>query len=158
MNYLLIGGAQSVGKSETIFRLANNLISRGFTLKAGTIPTTFTDFRCVLEGLDNNKNIVKIILNSPSDTVPIINDFKKFYDTNGGIYDIVISSIRDEGFHPRTDFFRIMNLNPITNFILEIPLAKITRRGTNFTTALNWYNTQIDNLINHSLQNQPFNL
>ncbi len=39
MNYLLIGGAQSVGKSETIFRLANTLISRGFTLIAGTIPS-----------------------------------------------------------------------------------------------------------------------
>lgn len=158
MNYLLIGGAQSVGKSETIFRLANSLISRGFTLIAGTIPATFNDFRCVLEGLDNNKKIVKIILNSPSDTVSIINEFKNFYDINGSNYDIVISSIRDEGFYPRTDFFRIMNLNPKTNLILEIPLAKITRRGINFTTALNWYNTQIDNLINHSLQNHPFNL
>lgn len=108
--------------------------------------------------MDNKNNNIKIIINSPSDTVPIINDFKKFYDINGGNYDIVISSIRDDGFYPRTDFFKIMNINPTTNFVLEIPLAKITRRETNFTTALNWYNIQIDNLISHALQNQPFNL
>jgi len=158
MNYLLIGGAETVGKSETIFRLANNLISRGFTLIAGTIPASFNDFRCILEGVDSHKNKIKIIINSPSDTVPIINDFKKFFDDNGSTYDIVISSVRDDDFYPRNDFFRIMNINPLKNFVLEIPLAKITRRGANFTTALNWYQNQIDILIDHTLQNRPYNL
>ena len=158
MNCLLIGGAQSVGKSETIYRIANDLTSRGFVLIAGTIPVTFSDFRCILEGLDKNNKTIKIIINSPSDTPQIINDFKDFYDNNGGQYDILISSIRDDNFWPRQDFFHIMNISTLTHFILEIPLAKITRRGNNFCTALNWYQIQVDNLIKHSLNNPPYNL
>ena len=50
MESLLISGAQSVGKSETIYRLANNLISKGFVVVAGTIPKAFDDFRAIVEG------------------------------------------------------------------------------------------------------------
>lgn len=157
MNCLLIGGAQSVGKSETIYRLANELTSRGFIIVAGSIPIPFSDFRCVLEGLDKKDNIVRIILNSPSDTVQIIQDFKNFYDVNG-LYDILISSVRDNDFYPRRDFFTIMDINLIRDFILEIPLGRITRRGTNFFTALNWYENQMDNLLIHTLSNPPYNI
>lgn len=159
MNCLLLGGAQNVGKSETTYRTANFLRSNGFSLTSGTIPNSFQDFsRCVLEGLDQNGKLIKIIINSPSDTEEIINEFKTFFDNNGSNYDILISSIRDDNFYPRSDFFRIMNINNTKDFILEIPLGKITRRGNNFNIALNWYQTQMDNLINHILKNQPFNL
>lgn len=157
MNCLLIGGAQSVGKSETIYRLANELSLRGFRVVAGSIPITFSDFRCVLEGLDKKDNTIRIIINSPSDTVPIIQDFKNFYATNG-LYDILISSVRDNDFYPRRDFFTMMNINPVKDFILEIPLGKITRRGANFFTSLNWHENQMDNLVNHTLNNPPYNI
>lgn len=157
MNCLLIGGAQSVGKSETIYRLANALTLRGFRVTSGSIPITFTDFRCVLEGSDKKNNTIRIIINSPSDTVPIIQEFKIFYDING-LYDIMISSVRDNNFYPRRDFFNIMDINPVRNFILEVPLGKITRRGANFFTALNWYENQTDNLLNHILNNPPYNI
>lgn len=156
MNCLLFSGAQSVGKSETIFRLANNLVTRGFILVAGTIPETFEDFRCILEGTNKESKRIRIIINSPSDTPQIIQDFKEFFDINGGDYDILISSVRDDDFYPRTEFFSIMNIISTYNFILEIPLAKITRRGDNFQTALNWYQSQIDNLVQHTLNNQPY--
>lgn len=65
MKCLLFGGAESVGKSETIYRLANNLVSRGFIVTAGEIPQSFSDFRCVLEGLDQQEEKVRIIINSP---------------------------------------------------------------------------------------------
>lgn len=157
MNCLLIGGAQTVGKSESIYRLANNLTSRGFMVVAGNIPPVFDDFNCVLEGIDKNKKTIRIIINSPSDTVTLIQDFKSFYDSNEP-YEILISSVRDNGFYPRNEFFNIMSINTPENFILEIPLAKITRRGRNFNTALNWYENQIDNLIEHTLGNLPYNI
>ncbi|MBY8963157.1 hypothetical protein KJK34_10375 [Flavobacterium sp. D11R37] len=157
MDCLLIGGAQSVGKSETIYRLTENLIAAGYLVTAGTFPATFTDFRVVLQGPNRFGKTVNIIINSPTDTVDIINDFKSFFDANG-TYDILISSIRDVNFWPRGDFFRIMGITSPKDFILEIPLAKITRRDTNFPIALNWYQRQMDNLMNHLLVNTPFNL
>lgn len=157
MECLLIGGAQSVGKSEAIYRLASCLVLRGFNVVAGSIPTTFIDFRVVLEGNNKTKQKIRIIINSPTDTEDIIEAFKHFYDNNGS-YTILVSSVRDDNFYPRQDFFRIMNISSPKDFVLEIPLAKITRRDVNFTTALNWYQIQIDNLLNHTLKNAPFNL
>jgi hypothetical protein len=51
-----------------------------------------------------------------------------------------------------------MNIARPKDFILEIPLAKITRRETNFPIALNWYQIQIDNLLNQTIINTPYNL
>lgn len=158
MECLLIGGAETVGKSETIYRLANRLLLRGFVVISGSIPSNFDDFRCVLKGINTFGVNITIIINSPSDNIPIINDFKTFYDSSGAIYDIFISSVRDGGFYPRNDFFNIMQINNINNSIMELPLGKVTRRGGNFSIALTWYQNQIDNLIDNILINQPFNL
>jgi len=103
---------------------------------------------------------IRIIINSPTDTVEIINQFKIFYDSNfnGNGYNLLISSVRDDNFWPRKDFFRIMEIPSGHDYILEIPLAKITRRGENFHTALNWYSNKIDALIDDILINSPFNI
>lgn len=155
MDSLLIGGAQSIGKSGAIYRLTHRLITKGFIVVSGSFPATFVDFKVVLEGYNIQGKKVRIIINSATDTVDIINQFKDFYDKNGS-YDILVSSIRDNNFWPRLDFFSIMKINPAKDFILEIPLAKITRRGSNFSIALNWYENQLDTLIDHSLRNPPF--
>lgn len=156
MNSFLIGGAQSVGKSNTVYRLAKRLVSTGFVIISGSIPVSFNDFKVVIEGNDKNGKKVRIIINSPTDTIDIIKDFKKFYDDNG-TYDILISSIRDDDFYPRADFFKIMGIVEYQN-TLEIPLGKITRRGTNFPTALKWYEEKVDKLIEHTLNNSPFDI
>ena len=56
----------------------------------------------------------------------------------------------------------VVNLTGICNtpkdFIIEIPFAKITRKGSNFNVSLNWYEQQMDNLIEHTLSNRPFDL
>lgn len=156
MNSLLIGGAQSVGKSNTIYRLANRLVSIGFVIVSGSIPLTFDDFKVVIEGNNKKGNKIRIIINSPTDTVGIIKDFKRFYDNNG-IYDILISSIRGDNFHLRDDFFKIMGIVEYRN-TLEVPLGKVTRRGANFTAALSWYEEKIDRLIEHTLNNTPFDI
>ena len=46
----------------------------------------------------------------------------------------------------------------LNGFIIVLPLGKIIRRGANFSTALTWYQDQVDNLIDNIITNQPFNL
>jgi hypothetical protein len=156
MESLLIGGAQSVGKSGAIHRLANRLIARGFLPIVSSVPVKFYDFEVVLEGTNRNGKIIRIIINSSTDTPGIIKKFKAFFDKNG-TYDILISSIRDDGYWPRREFFKIMGLNPKKN-LLEIPLGKITRRNANASIARTWYEDKVDKLIDHVLDNPPYNL
>lgn len=155
MDCLLIGGAPSTGKSESIYRLTNYLLRNGYQDITNSVPPTFKDFRAILEGNNQNGQKIRIIINTPTDTVKIINHFKTFYDNNGS-YDILISSIRDDNFWPRQDFFKIMDINKTGNFILEMPLAKITRRGNSYTTAQRWYQDKTDEIVLHTLRNVPF--
>jgi hypothetical protein len=157
MECLLISGSESVGKSEAIYRLANRFLSAGFDIEKGNIPEIFQDFRVVIKGNNNRNKKIRIIINSATDTELIIRDFKKFFDDNGD-YNILISSIRDDNFWPRAQFFTIMEMSTPKDFILEIPLAKITRKEDNRLLALNWYQTQIDILLNHILNNNPFDI
>lgn len=167
MECLLFGGAASVGKSNAIFRLATQLITPStagaasafttFRDVTGTVPSTFADFRAVLEGTNNKGQNIRIIVNSPTDTTAIIQDFKDFYDNNGS-YDILISSVKDDSYSVRNDFFRIMNISTPKDFILELPLAKITRHEPNFSVCLAWYERQLDMLVEHILNRDPFNL
>lgn len=159
MDYFLFGGAPSVGKSQSIYRLTQTLLTpaRGFVVVSGIFPAIFEDFKVIVEGNNKNGRKIRVLINSATDTVDIIQNLKDFYDQNIPI-DIVISSIRDNDFYPRQDFFRIMNINSNSDFVLEVPLSKITRRGTNFFTALTWYENTLDNLVLNSLSGTPFNL
>lgn len=157
MDCFLFGGAPTVGKSEGIHRLALYLLTKGFKDIHLSVPVAFKDFIAVIEGPDKNGKIVRIIINTATDTPAIIQNFKTFYDKNG-TYDFLISSIRDYHFWPRADFFSIMGINHTTHKILEFPLAKITRRGTSFTVALKWYYDHVDSLVQHILRLPPFNL
>lgn len=156
MESLLLGGAPSVGKTEAINRLKDELIKRRFTIVIEEIVGFHGDFRAILKGRDKNGEEIIIIINSATDTPQLIKDFKTFFDANG-TYDFLISSVREHNFWPRKEFFDIMELKPKHN-VLEIPLAKITRRGTNFSTALSWYGNTLDILLNHILSNHPFNI
>ncbi len=155
MDCLLIGGASSVGKSESIYRLTKYLISQGFSDVSNSVPNDFIDFKAVIEGNGQSGKPIRIIINTATDTPDIIARFKAFYDNNG-TFDVLISSIRDDNFWPRFDFFKIMKISNETHNIIEIPLAKITRRGTNFETALKWYQDKTDKLILNTLNNKPF--
>jgi hypothetical protein len=157
MDCLLFGGAQSVGKSESIYRLTTYLLGKGFVDILGKVPPVFKDFSAVLEGFNKNGKAVRVIINTATDTTDIIVNFRKFYDNNGS-YDILISSIRDYNFWPRAEFFSIMGITHKSHQIIEVPLAKITRRGTNFTIALSWYYNHIDELSQHLIGYHPFNI
>src|ERR1043165_8090863 len=101
MKYLLLGGAQSVGKTETIYRTAQFLLGRGFTVHSGTIPTTPVDFTAVLQGVDNSGVVIYILVNGATDTPAIINNFVKFYNGLSITVDIIISSVRDGSYSDR---------------------------------------------------------
>jgi hypothetical protein len=155
MIYLLISGAPSVGKSQTIHRLTQTLLLNRFNIVVGALPPQIPpDFCIVLEGFDNTGKSIRILINSATDTPAIIQNLKDFYDNNLPI-DFIISSVRDI-LPERDDFLRIMNIQE-TDTIIEIPLAKITRRNT-WQIALNWYQATIDNLIIHTLTNPPFHI
>lgn len=166
MECLLFGGAESVGKSNAIYRLATRLITppasgtssvfSTFIDITGTVPTSFGDFRAVLEGKNNKGQNVRIIINAHTDTTAIINEFKDFYDNNG-VYDIFISSVKEDSYSVRNDFFRIMNISAPKDFILELPLAKV-RREPNYSVSVAWFERQLDMLVEHVLKRDPYNL
>lgn len=157
MRYLLIGGAETVGKTGTIIRLTDLLISKGYSVVSGKYPSPNGEVRIVLEGKDANDKTIKILINSATDTYKIIKDLKRFIDNNLG-FDILVSSVRDEGSWPRKEFFSILNINKTEEHLIEIPLAKITRRKTKFPIALSWYEKRIDKLIALVITSTPFNL
>lgn len=159
MKTLLFGGAYSVGKTTAIIRLTQKLINSGYRVIVGSIPPTnpaHRDIRLILEGSDNTGRIIKIYINSATDTYDTILDAKKFIDNYEPV-DYFISSIRDHDFWPRRDFFSVMGINPTSNDLLEIPLAKITRKKGNFVIALNWYESTLDKLVDKIIKEQPFN-
>ena len=75
MNYLLIAGAPSVRKSQSIYRLVRALLaSNKFFVMVGNFPSTFCDFKIILEGSFDNKSYKRILINSATDTTAIIDD------------------------------------------------------------------------------------
>jgi hypothetical protein len=157
MKCLLLGGAPSVGKSETIYRITQFLRTKGFNTRRGFVPAAFSDFYAVIEKPNDNGNPTRIIINTLTETRSFIYNFKYFFDTNG-TYDLLISSVMDDSFLQRKEFFSIMCLNPTTDTIIEIPLGKITRRDDNFNIALDWYQETMYKLLQHILQISPFQL
>jgi len=156
MKSLLIGGAEDTGKSHAIYNIAKNIQAKGYVAVAGNIPITFDDFMVVLKGTNNDGKDITVIINSATDNIELIRKFKKFFDNNGS-YNALISSIRDDGYFPRQEFFEIMDLKKYDDFLLELPLAKITRIKYK-SKALKWYSNKIDLMMNHVITSQPFNI
>ena len=162
MNYLLFGGQPDSGKTSTVTRLTNELILPPFlfTVADGIFPPARgTDFLILLQRIFNGQNQC-IIVNSPSDDAPAINNLRDFIvkhsDKN---IDIVVSSVRDIGWE-RNHFFTTLKINPTDANMFEIPLARVTRRHTSglFAPAMSWYENTVDRLVNFVITHPPFNL
>jgi len=101
VNYLLFGGASSVGKSHTIYCLAWYLLSiKNYKDELNKMPKEFKDFCLLIEGIDKHGKAVKIVINSPTDDPYSIKQLKLFCDTVGHV-DIIVSSFRDDNFNYR---------------------------------------------------------
>lgn len=158
MNFLLIGGKPDTGKTGTISRLFLLLretyrdIENVHSIETNVPPPTnpLLDFSVILNGTNILGENIKILIHSATD-----DDFNiNLLDSNIKEHspDIVITSIRDL-YDERRKVLEIVD----TNFSVEIPLAKITRRN-HFGEALNWYQNSLDNLINRLIAQDPFNL
>jgi len=155
MDYFLIGGAPSSGKSEAITRLVDYLIQQKNFVRGNLSSLSQKDFFCTLDGKDKNNNSIKILVTSATDTFQIIDRFA-LYAKNNNPYKFVISSIRDEGDSMRHYFFRKMNVTS-NDYCFEMPLAKITRRTT-WAVAHQWYKDKIDFILNDFIGRAPFNI
>ena len=151
METLLIGGAPSTGKTGAIIWVENYLLSKGFKCVKKIVLNA--DFMAILEGKNKDKKIIRIVINSASDTEDIIDKFYSFMNSNG-IYDILISSIRDI-YHERDYLFN--KIKPLSKGIVEFPLAKITRRN-DYQKAKAWYDKYVFSMLEAVLLNQPFSV
>lgn len=155
MNFLVISGAPSTGKTTAINKIALWLTSGIITTDVSGNPLPsflpdpngkYWDFSIVivLKGK-------KIIIHSATDDIPNIDDLidklKQHPDT-----EVVITSCRD--IYRKRDYF-IDNIHPFASFLLESPLGKVTRRN-NFALADAWYKGHLLTLHQHILQNTPY--
>ncbi len=150
MDFLLIGGQPNTGKSETIFRIAENL-NNNTRFNSVSLPNYGDDFSVVFNGSNNNGALITIFVHSATDDASWIDILEKgVIDINP---DIVITSIRDIDWQRR----RLLGIVG-GNFVVEVPLARITRRHHHRGIALNWYRNSVDNNVNFVLGNNPFDL
>ena len=162
MHFLLIGGQPDTGKTSTVTRLTNVLLTAplAFTIADGTFPPVRgADFLILLQRTVQGR-IQFIILSSPSDDASSINNLRDFTVKHADKkIDIIISSVRDIGWE-RNYFFTSIKISPTDANVIEMPLARVTRRSSSglFAPALSWYENTVDRLVNIIITNPPFNL
>jgi len=158
MNYFLFGGAVNVGKTETIGRLAQHLLGRGFQDILNSVPgnnNLQSDFCAILEGTNSAGQRIRVILNSAADIDQNIDDLVLFCQNNQP-HDIIISAIRCDGYPVRNYFFNRLGINPQTDHVTELPMASIHGNLTNPIQTLQWYQNNIDNIAHILLAGPPF--
>jgi hypothetical protein len=154
MKYLLVGGAEDVGKTGAIRRLTNYLVDRkgkGFEnispkdlrKKYRFDPQKPKDFMAILSS-ENYKDR-HIAINSATDNKDFIKDFKKSIVDKDNKISIIISSIRDINVPKKNlrqyfvDTLEISKDND--DIVIELPLTRIP------TSALKWYENNIDIML-----------
>jgi hypothetical protein len=174
-NYLLIGGAPNVGKTESIYRLTKDYLieEKKFEIKKGepepeiiSETSKVNDFMVLLEGENQNRKTISILINSGSDSTGWITKLREFEKKCNHPH-ILISSIRCDGYDEdssedfRKVFFDIMEIKQDDPNLLEVPLAKIMKnKKANIVKekALNWYKEKVDLLLKKIIQESPFNV
>lgn len=146
------------GKTTSLNKIGEWLVKiKGYNIIGSDEEATFQpnnkmkydDLWLVLE-----KNGKKIILHSATDDKDKIDELHNSIMSNPDT-DIVITSCRDIHF-PREYFDDIIKPLAIT-FYLESPVAKITRRDSNYTLAESWYINNLLLLNQYVLESNPYN-
>ena len=158
MEYLLISGAQDVGKTKSIYLLVRDILKekKGFQEIDGKFPKKCIDFIVLLEGKDKDGKTVRIIVNSPTDHPSLVDRLKNFKEKNQKKQPVnfLISSVRD-GNQEIKYFFDTMD---ITSNFIEVPLAKIIPDRKDYKAALKRYQDTVSKLLAHILEAPPFDL
>jgi hypothetical protein len=170
--YLILSGAPGTGKTGTLIRLTANFLlgKKGFTHVLSQPPTPYpgnpgADFLALFERQpmpsEVPQRLIRVVVNTGMDRPCYAGVLKKFLDhcrQLGKAPDIIITAGRDANFHPSPHFWKIMGISPANPNVIQVPLAKITRRGHGHSLALTWYRQQVDALLEHILSNAPFNI
>lgn len=169
MRILLISGAPNTGKTNAAVMCAHYLINQGFALidcqdlntnkmqlpKIAKGANASKDFLVTLKGFDRNKKGVSVVITSASDTYRIINN--NFNYLQNQKCDIYISSVRDIG-SERKYLFSKFKFNADDNYLIEFPLAKMSRKNQNWYTAKNWYDSTVKKMLETILGSNLFNV
>lgn len=160
MDFLVISGAPSTGKTTAINRIAEWVSNRGNILsdtQGNPLPTFLPN----AEGNFDDISIVviyqgrKIIIHSATDDKDWMDKLIELLGNNLDA-DIVITSCRDINWE--RDYFTA-HIRPLAAFFLETPLGKITRTNVqNSNAAHTWYRNTLLALHQHILLNNPFSL
>ncbi|MNK97105.1 hypothetical protein D3C87_1174210 [compost metagenome] len=163
MNFLLFGGQPDSGKTSTVTRLTNLLLTTpfSFTITDGIFPQVgVTDFLILLHRIVKGHSQY-VIVSSPSDDAAAINNLRDFIikHSSDKIIDIIVSSVRDIDWE-RGYFFTTIKINPTDVNVFEIPLARVTRRHSSglFAPSMNWYENTVDRIVDFIITRPPFNL
>jgi len=152
MKFLLFGGARNTGKTESISRLTENLINKGYKeIYSKTIVNKYCDFQCVLQGKEKT-----ILIHSHTDNIYSIKKLIEFYKSFDKI-DIVITSIRNMDDGMRKNLKEMFPIDFLEDEVVEIPLAKVVSgktRGRNIV----WYLDKIEKLTLKLIELEPFEL
>ncbi|MGV6862637.1 MAG: hypothetical protein ACWA41_12770 [Putridiphycobacter sp.] len=151
MKFLLFGGARDTGKTEIIYRLANFLTQRGYTIEAGEIPIEIKDFKCVLKGKKGT-----VLIHSYTDDVKSIKALCDFYGINVTV-NIVITSIRNQGDYMRWRLIKDFPIDFENDTFVEIPLGKVVR-GEMRRENIKWYLRAVEMLSQRIVLAPPFEL
>ena len=125
---------------EELQGLFNEFVNKGLDLES-----LYTHYK--------NYKKVSVVITSASDTVGIIDaNFNYFHNSPCNIY---ISSIRDIG-PERAYLLQKFGFSKELNGVIEFPLAKMSRKNANWYTAKAWYDTTVQNMLEHILNSKPF--
>jgi len=157
MKFLIISGAPDTGKTTSINKIALWLTGGVITsdINGNALPTflpdasgKYWDFSIVII-LKGKKIIIHSATDDKYNIDQLVEKIKDNPDTN-----VVISSCRD--LYWQRDYI-LDYIKSIGAFLLESPLAKITRRN-DAASADVWYKGCLLTLHQHLLLNIPFNL
>jgi hypothetical protein len=159
VKYFLFGGAVNVGKTEAVAHLAHHLLGRGFRDINNLFPAIQKlqpdpDFCTLLEGLDANNKNIRVIVNSATDQQSNIDALVDFCHANSP-YDIVVSSVRCEGYPIRQYFFTQLAINS-SDIVMELPMASVSAHHNNYQQMRQWYADKINTIVHILLATPPF--
>jgi hypothetical protein len=166
--YLILPGAPGTGKTGALIRLTASFLlgKKGFIHvpsqppddQYAYPPKLGVDFLALFE---NQQRRIRIMVNTGMDSPRCAYKLKGFIKQCGQwnmMPDIIITAGRDANFYPSSHFWRTMEISQNNPNVIQVPLARITRRTYNHSPTLTWYQQRMDALLEHILSKNPFNI
>lgn len=155
MNVILISGQNDTGKTQSCFFIQKILQQKSFKQIYSSSNISSGNFFKAYTGFNKKQKQVNILINSESDLIGSGKRLQQYLQINKNT-DIVITTIRDIE-NLRTNIENVLKPYCTSTDIIEIPLAKITRK-IKFNDSYKWYKNAIENLLKFIIEHAPFDL